>query len=93
MPARWVYSIKTDQNQKEIYKARLVAKGYSQRLDIDYQETLSPTAKMTSIRILMQIATQYNFMVHQLDVKSAYLNALIEWELYMEQAKGFWDRK
>ena len=43
---------------------------------------------MTSIRMLTQIATQYNLMVHQLDEKSAYLNAPIEWELYMEQAKG-----
>ena len=34
--------------------------------------------------MLMQITTQYNIMVHQLDVKSAYLNALIEWELYIE---------
>ena len=72
IPARWVYSIKTDQNPKEIYKARLVAKGCSQRPDIDYKETFSPTAKMTSIRMLMQIATQYDLMVHQLDVKSAY---------------------
>ena len=39
--------------------------------------------------MLLQIATQYNLMVHQLDVKSAYFNASIEWELYMEQAKGF----
>ena len=63
IPARWVYSIITDQNQKEIYKARLVAKGCSQRLDIDYQETFSRTAKMTLIRMLMQITTQYNLMV------------------------------
>ena len=39
--------------------------------------------------MLMQIATLYNLMVHQFDVKLAYLNAAIEWELYMEQAKGF----
>ena len=45
IPARWVYSIKTDQSQKEIYRARLVAKGCSQRPDIDNQGTFSPTAK------------------------------------------------
>ena len=44
---------------------------------------------MTSIRMLMQIAAQYNLMVHQLDVKSTNLNAPIEWDLYMGQAKGF----
>ena len=78
IPAGWVYSIKTYQNQKELYKARLVAKGRSQRPDIDYQETFSPTTKMTSIRMLMQIATQYNLMVHQLEVKSVNLNTPIE---------------
>ena len=70
--------INTDQNQIEIYKARLIAKGGSQRPDIDYQDIFLPTAKMTSTRMLMQIATQYNLMVHQLDVNSAYLNASIE---------------
>ena len=63
--ARWVYSIKTGQNQKEIYKSRFVAKGCSQKPYIDYQKTFLPTTKITSIRMLMQIATQHNLIVHQ----------------------------
>ena len=70
-------------------KARLVAKGYAQIPNIDYHKTFSPTSKITSIRTLMQIATQYNLVVHQLDVKSAYLNAPIDCNLYMEKAKGY----
>ena len=87
IPSQWVHSIKTDQYHKEICGAKLVADGCSQRSEIDYHETFSPTAKMTSIRRLMLISTQYSLMVHQVDMKSVYLNTPNEWELYMKQAK------
>ena len=74
---RWVYAIKTNPG-KESYKARYVAKGYSQTPEIDYKETFSPTAKMTSVRILMQLAVQYNLTIHQMYVKTAFLNAPID---------------
>ncbi|KAK3784422.1 hypothetical protein RRG08_039423 [Elysia crispata] len=61
---RWVYNIKLGPNNEEQYKARFVAKGYSQIPDIDYQETFSPTARMASIRTLMQIAVQHDLTVH-----------------------------
>jgi hypothetical protein len=86
---RWVYNVKINQDGEERYKARFVAKGYSQLPDIDYQETFSPTARITSVRILMQLAVQYNLIVHQMDVKTAYLNAPIDCELYVEQPEGF----
>ena len=86
---RWVYVIKTGPSGEEKCKARFVAKGYSQIPNIDYHETFSPTAKMTSIRILMQLAVQYNFTVHQVDVKTGYLNAPIDRELYVDQPEGF----
>ena len=85
----WVYAIKTGPNGEEKYKACYVAKGYSQIPNIDYHETFSPTAKMTSVRILMQLAVQYNLTIHQMDVKTAFLNAPIDCELYVEQPKGF----
>ena len=84
---RWVYTIK--ENPEKTYKARYVAKGYSQVSGIDYKETFSPTANMTSVRSLMQIAVQHNLEVHQMDVKTAYLHAPIDCELYMEQPEGF----
>ena len=47
---RWVYAIKTNVDGSEKYKARYVAKGYSQKMGIDYEETFSPTANMTSVK-------------------------------------------
>ena len=87
--AKWVYTIKTDQNEKESYKARVVAKGYSQIPEIDYQETFAPTARMSTIRTLLQHAMQNDLIVHQMDVKTAYLNAPIDREIYIEQPEGF----
>ena len=86
---RWVYAIKTGLNDVKEFKARYVAKGYSQIPEIDYSETFSPTARMTSIRLLMQLAVQNDMFIHQMDVKSAYLNAPIEREIYVEQPSGF----
>jgi hypothetical protein len=90
---RWVYAVKLDLSGEytgdEKYKARFVAKGYSQIPNIDFYETFSPTVHMTSIRILMHIAAQENLMIHQMDVKTAFLNAPIDCELYVEQPQGF----
>ena len=86
---RWVYSVKLGPNNEESFKARYVAKGYSQVADIDYEETFSPTARMTSIRTLMQVAATQNLVVHQMDVKSAYLHAEMDCEIYVEQPEGF----
>ncbi|KAK3881424.1 hypothetical protein Pcinc_014144 [Petrolisthes cinctipes] len=82
---KWVYAVKLGPNNTEKHKARYVAKGYSQVKDVDYGETFSPTARHTSIRMLMQLATQEGMKVHQMDVKTAYLNADIEYEIYLEQ--------
>ena len=86
---RWVYAVKLGPNGEEKYKARFVAKGYSQIPDIDYHETFSPTARLTSVRMLMQLAVQGDLVVHQMDVKTAYLNAPIDCEIYVEQPEGF----
>lgn len=86
---RWVYAIKSNADQSETYKARYVAKGYNQVMGIDYKETFSPTANLTSVRILMQMAAQYDLELHQMDVKTAYLHAPIDCDVYMEQPEGF----
>jgi DNA-dependent RNA polymerase auxiliary subunit epsilon len=85
----WVYTIKSGPKGEGKYKPHYVAKRYSQIPNIDYHETFSPTAKMTSVRMLMQLAVQYNLIIHQMDVKTAFLNAPIDCELYLEQPKGF----
>ena len=86
---KWVYAIKLDPNGEEKYYARFVAKGYSQAPGIDYCETFSPTARITSVRMLRQLAIQKCMVVHQMDVKMAYLNAPIDCELYIEQPEGY----
>ena len=87
---RWVYTVKENPNDpNKTYKARYVAKGYSQVKGVDYEDTFAPTANFTSIRILMQLAAQYDLILHQMDVKTAYLNAPIDCEIFMEQPEGF----
>ncbi|CAJ2678824.1 unnamed protein product [Trifolium pratense] len=71
------------------YKARLVAKGFRQRENIDFFDTFSPVTRITSIRVLISIAAIYNLEVHQMDVKTAFLNGDLEEEIYMEQPEGF----
>ena len=86
---RWVYAIKQNVDSSQNYKARYVAKGYSQIPNVDYGETFSPTARITSIRMLVQIAIQQNMFLHQMDVKTAFLNGPIDTELFVQQPKGF----
>lgn len=90
---RWVYTVKENLdetgNETKTCKARYVAKGYSQVAGIDYNETFSPTANLTSVRSLMQLAAQHDLDLHQMDVKTAYLHAPIDCEVYMEQPEGF----
>jgi hypothetical protein len=86
---KWVYSIKENSDGSEKFKARYVAKGYSQVQGIDYHETFAPTARIASIRLLLQIAVQYGFLIEQMDVKTAYLNAPIDCDIYVDQAEGF----
>ena len=86
---KWVYAVKHGPNDDVKFKARFVAKGYSQQADIDYHETFSPTARMTSIRMLQQISVDFGLSVHQMDVKSAYLNAEIDCEIFVEQPEGY----
>ena len=87
---KWVLRIKKGvDGSVEKFKARLVAKGYAQKEGLDFNETFAPVAKMTSIRTLLALAAQYGLEVHQMDVKTAFLNGDLEEEIYMEQPEGF----
>lgn len=86
---RWVYAIKKGSNGHDQYKARFAAKGSSQRAGADYGETFSPTANLTSVRVIMQKAAQESLILHQMDVKTAYLHAPIDRDIYMEQPEGY----
>ncbi|KAK6149356.1 hypothetical protein DH2020_016881 [Rehmannia glutinosa] len=70
-------------------KAGLVAKGYCQEEGIDFDETFAPVARFEAIRMFLTYAAHKNFTVYQMDVKSAFLNGLLEEEVYVAQPPGF----
>nr|GEV92867.1 retrovirus-related Pol polyprotein from transposon TNT 1-94 [Tanacetum cinerariifolium] len=87
---KWVYKAKKNaKGEVEKYKAILVAKGYKQKHGIDYEELFAPVARLETIRIIIAIASQHKWKIHQMDVKSAFLNRLLEEEVYVEQPKGY----
>ena len=69
-------------------KACFVAKGFSQKEGIDYEETFAHVAWYSSIRTIISLAAEMGWRVHQMDVKTDFLNEVIE-EVYIEQPKGF----
>jgi hypothetical protein len=62
----------------ERYKAKLVAKGFTQTYGINYEETFAPVAKMNSIRVVLSIATNLNWPLHQFNVKNAFIHGDLE---------------
>jgi Reverse transcriptase (RNA-dependent DNA polymerase) len=87
---KWVFKVKLKSDGTvDRYKARLVAKGYSQQEGIDFSETFAPVARFSSIRILLALGAHYDWEIHQMDVKTAFLNGELEEEIYMEQPEGF----
>nr|GEY42325.1 integrase, catalytic region, zinc finger, CCHC-type, peptidase aspartic, catalytic, putative [Tanacetum cinerariifolium] len=89
---KWVYKNKRDQRGIVIRnKARLVAQGHRQEEGIDYDEVFAPVARIEVIRLFLAYASFMNFIVYQMDVKSAFLYGTIEEEVYVSQPPGFVD--
>ena len=89
---KWIFKRKLKPDGSiDKYKVRLVAKGYRQK-GLDYFDTYSPVTRITSIRMLIAIAVLHNLDIHQMDVKTAFLNGELSEEIYMEQPEDLKSR-
>ncbi|KAH9679831.1 hypothetical protein KPL71_026290 [Citrus sinensis] len=87
---KWVFRNKMDESGVVVRnKARLVAQGYNQEEGIDFDETFAPVARLESIRMLLAYACHKDFILYQMDVKSAFLNGYILEEVYVKQPPDF----
>jgi hypothetical protein len=88
--SHWLYKVKqAADGSVEKHKARFVARGFSQVEGIDYDETFAPVARYSSIRSILALSAQMGWKIHQMDVKTTFLNGMIEEEVYIEQPEGF----
>jgi hypothetical protein len=82
--SKWVFRIKCGPDGTiQKYKARVVAQGFTQIEGIDYDETFVPVAKLASLHAILAIAAECNLELHQMDVKSTYLNRSLSNKIFM----------
>lgn len=86
----WAFKVKSDaHNCVERFKARLCAQGFTQIEGLDYHETFAPVVRSNTTRVMAAICAVKGFKIYSYDVKSAYLNAKVEEEIYMKLPKGY----
>nr|GEX84708.1 zinc finger, CCHC-type [Tanacetum cinerariifolium] len=87
---KWILKRKMKVNESiDKYKARLVIQGFRQKDEIDFFDTYAPVARISTIRLLLALAAIYDLVIHQMDVKTAFLNGDFDEEVYMKQPEGF----
>jgi len=92
IPCKWVFVVKVDEKGIPTrFKARLVAGGHRQVEGIDYDETYAPVSRMTTLRMLLSVAANRQWVVLQLDIKTAFLHGKADLDIYMRQPSGFLD--
>ncbi|XP_075103702.1 uncharacterized protein LOC142178271 [Nicotiana tabacum] len=88
--SKWIFKKKLRPDSTiEKYKVRLVIRDFNQKKGVDYFDTYSPVTKIATIRTLVALAAIHNLVIHQMDVKMAFLNGDLEEEIYMTQPEGF----
>lgn len=84
IPCKWIFKTKRDDaGNISRYKARLVIKGFKQTKGIDYHEVYAPVIRYSSIRYLIGLAAKYKLKIHQMDAISAFLQGVVDEEIYM----------
>ena len=87
---KWIYKIKhAIDGSMEKHKAIFVAHSFSQKEGIDYKETFVPVARYTSIKYILELVVVMKWKVHQMDIKTIFLNGVVEEEVYVENPLGF----
>jgi hypothetical protein len=87
---KWVYKTKRDASGNIAkFKARIVAQGFSQVEGVDFDETFSPVARLTSLRLLLAITATSDLLLHQMDADTAFLNGTLDEEIYMVFPPGY----
>lgn len=87
---KWIFKRKMKADGSiDKFKARLVIQGFKQREGVDYFDTYAPVARITTIRLLIALASIHGLVIHQMDVKTAFLNGDLDEEVYMKQPEGF----
>ncbi|GJR61422.1 zinc finger, CCHC-type containing protein [Tanacetum coccineum] len=87
---KWIFKrkLKVDGTTKK-FKARLFIQGFKQKSRIDYFNTYASVTRISTIRLLIAMPSIHNLIIHQMDVKTTFLNGELEEEVYMNQAQGF----
>ncbi|KAH9715709.1 hypothetical protein KPL71_021156 [Citrus sinensis] len=86
---KWIFKKKKKVDGTiERFKARLVAKGFTQKEGLDYFDTYAHVARIATIRVLIALASIYQFEIHQMNVKTTFLNGELDEEIYMKQPEG-----
>ena len=86
---RWLFRLKRDKDGNIAkFKARLVAQGFTQVYGLDYDETYAPVARYSSIRLIIALAAHYDWELHQMDVRTAYLNGELDVPIFMRPPEG-----
>ena len=90
---KWVYRVKENPyGTINKYKARSVVKGFLQIPYIDFTETFNPIVKAATIRIILTLAVNNDWMLRQVDINNAFLNGELTKMVYMPQPEGFMDK-
>ncbi|CAI7870387.1 unnamed protein product, partial [Closterium sp. NIES-53] len=85
----WIFRVKRPPGSPPVFKARYVARGFRQRQGFDYFQTLSPTPKMTTLRVLLHVAAQRDYELHSLDFSTAFLQGSLHEEIWLRRPPGF----